>query len=101
MEIAHQLKFTHQSIINMTNKMIANGYLKNSKDQVDKRKTVFQLTAKAEEQLPLLATIWEHGKVAIFELLNEDISITKHLEVLESNLEQSSFGDRIIQKLNP
>lgn len=99
MEIADRLRFTHQSVINMTNKMIANGYLKSSKDKKDKRKTVFQLTSKAQEKLPLLKKIWEYGKVAIFEMLNKDISIIKHLEVLESNLEQLSFGERMLEKL--
>lgn len=99
MEIANRLKFTHQSIITMTNKMCANGYLIHSKDKIDKRKTVFQLTAKAEEKLPTLLQIWEHGKVAIFEMLDKDISIIKHLEVLESNLEKQSFGERMLEKL--
>ncbi len=99
MEIANRLKFTHQSIMTMTNKMCANGYLKNAKDKIDKRKTVFQLTPKAAEKLPMLLQIWEHGKVAIFEMLNEDVSIIEHIEVLESNLEQQSFGARMLEKL--
>ena len=41
MEIAERLKFTHQSVMTMTNKMIAKGYLKSEKDTVDKRKNHF------------------------------------------------------------
>lgn len=99
MEIAHQLRFTHQSVINITNKMVAKGYLKNAKDRGDKRKTVFQLTKKAEQKLPLFTKIWDCGTAAIYESLNGDVSIIQHLNVLEANLEKRSFGDRILEKL--
>jgi len=100
MEIANKLKFTHQSINTMTNKMITKDYLIKAKDSVDKRKTVFNLTKKAHENLPLFTKIWEIGKEVTFELLNEDVLIIEHLEVLESNLEDNSFGNRIIEKIN-
>ena len=100
MEIAKKLRFTHQSIISMTDKMVSNGYLEKSKDVIDKRKTVFKVTQKAIEGFPKIQKIWDVGTEVIFELLNQDTSITHHLEVLESNLETASFGERIINKLN-
>jgi len=100
MEIANKLKFTHQSVINMTNKMIKNGYLINKKDTVDKRKTVFVLTKKAETNLPLFTQIWEIGKEVTLELLNKNTEIMNHLQALEKNLEQLSFGQRITHRLN-
>ncbi|MEO0504713.1 MAG: helix-turn-helix domain-containing protein [Bacteroidota bacterium] len=101
MDISQRLKFTHQSIHVMTDKMVAKGYLIKTKDEHDKRKTVFNLTQKAKQNLPYFTEIWEAGKVATYELLREDTSIMQHLETLESNLEQKSFGARIIEKLNP
>jgi len=101
MDISQRLKFTHQSIHVMTDKMVAKGYLIKTKDEHDKRKTVFNLTQKAKQNLPYFTEIWEAGKVATYELLSEDTSIMQHLETLESNLEQKSFGARIIEKLNP
>ncbi|TDQ23890.1 MarR family transcriptional regulator [Tenacibaculum caenipelagi] len=100
MEIAESLGFTHQSVITMTNKMIKKEYLQASKDEKDKRKTVFNLNQKAIEILPKIEQIWGYGKEVIYELLNEDISIIEHLEVLESNLEKASFGERILEKNN-
>ncbi|WP_445955600.1 MarR family winged helix-turn-helix transcriptional regulator [Yeosuana sp.] len=100
MEIATRLQFTHQSIDTMTNKMVASGYLIKVKDTVDKRKTIFNLTEKARNNLPLFTKIWEIGKEVIFELLNQDTIIMEHLDGLESNLKESSFGDRIKEKLN-
>ncbi|MEO1486124.1 MAG: helix-turn-helix domain-containing protein [Bacteroidota bacterium] len=101
MEIAQRLKFRHQSVHVMTDKMIAKGYLTKNKDEQDKRKTVFNLTEKAKKNLPYFTEIWEAGKAATYELLSEDTAIMQHLETLESNLEEKSFGERIIEKLNP
>ncbi|CAM1361309.1 conserved hypothetical protein [Tenacibaculum sediminilitoris] len=100
MEIAEKLGFTHQSVITITNKMVKKEYLQVSKDEKDKRKTVFNLNQKAVEILPKIEQIWGYGKEVIYELLNEDISIIEHLEVLESNLEKASFGERILEKNN-
>lgn len=100
MEIAHQLRFTHQSVMNITNKMITNGYLKSDKDQIDKRKTVFTLTKKAEERMPLFTRIWEIGKDVTLDLLDKNTLIMEYLDKLEYNLEQASFGERIANELN-
>ena len=100
LEIADQLGFTHQSVITMTNKMIQKNYLESCKDSTDKRKTVFTLTVKAEKRLPEISAVWKVGQEAILELLNKDISIIDHLDVLESNLTEASFGERIIKKIN-
>lgn len=99
MEIASRLKFTHQSVINMTNKMIKKGYLQSEKDAIDKRKTIFKLTKKAEDKLPLFTQIWEIGKKVTYDLLNQNTEIMHHLELLESNLEETSFGQRIADEL--
>lgn len=99
MEIASRLKFTHQSVITMTHKMTQNGYLLRTKDAADKRKTIFRLTKKAQDKLPLFTEIWEIGKKVTFELLDQNTEIMKHLEALESNLEHKSFGQRITEEL--
>jgi len=100
MEIAKNLNFTHQSVIAITTKMVNRDYLHISKGIEDKRKTIFNLTSKSIEILPKISEIWETGKDVIYQLLNGDTSITKYLEILESNLDEKSFGERIINKLN-
>ncbi|WP_299533540.1 MarR family transcriptional regulator [Ulvibacterium sp.] len=99
MEIAERLKFTHQSVMTITNKMIDKGYLKSEKDKIDKRKTIFKLTEKAENNLPLFTKIWEIGKKVMLELLDQNIEIMEHLERLEANLHKASFGERIAEEL--
>ena len=100
MEIADKLRFTHQSIMTMTNKMINKGYLQSEKDMVDKRKTVFKLTKKAQDNLPLFTKIWEVGKKVTLDLLDSNTEIMMHLERLEANLQKASFGERIAEELN-
>ncbi len=99
MEIAKNLSFTHQSVIAMTSKMMHKGYLQISKDIEDKRKTIFNITPKTIEILPQIVDVWKTGKEVIYDLLNGDTTITKHLEILESNLDEKSFGERILHKL--
>ncbi|WP_082868171.1 MarR family winged helix-turn-helix transcriptional regulator [Tenacibaculum ovolyticum] len=99
MEIAKSMGFTHQSVNTITSKMMKKGYLKISKDTKDKRKTVFNITSKSIDALPEIEKIWGIGKKVIYELLDEDITILKHLNTLESNLNKTSFGQRIINKL--
>ncbi|PKV51149.1 DNA-binding MarR family transcriptional regulator [Aquimarina sp. MAR_2010_214] len=99
MEIASSLGFAHQTVMVMTSKMVKKGYLKVSKGEKDKRKTVFHLTTKANEILPKIEQVWEAGKKVVYELLEEDITIMKHIEKLEQNLKELSFGERIIDKL--
>ena len=99
MEIAKSMGFTHQSVNTITSKMMKKGYLKISKGTKDKRKTVFNITSKSIDALPEIEKIWKIGKKVIYELLDEDITILKHLDTLESNLDKTSFGQRIINKL--
>jgi len=99
MEIASRLKFTHQSVVTMTNKMVQKGYLHSQKDSSDKRKTIFTLTQKAQDKMPLFTQIWEIGKKVTLDLLEGNTAIMNHLESLERNLEQASFGERIADEL--
>ncbi|MEM9917339.1 MAG: MarR family transcriptional regulator [Bacteroidota bacterium] len=99
MDIANRLRFTHQSVITMTNKMVARGYLQSEKSATDKRKTIFKLSKKAEDSMPLFTKIWEIGKEVMLELLEQDTAIMEHLERLETNLSASSFGERIALRL--
>lgn len=99
MEIANSLRFAHQTVMTMTGKMAKKEYLKISKDRKDKRKTIFHLTNKAINVLPKIKEIWDAGKKVIYELLNEDVEIMRHIRILEKNLDESSFGERIVAKL--
>lgn len=99
MEIASSLGFTHQSVDIITKKMMKVGYLRSMKDERDKRKSVFYLTDKGIGILPLIGEVWKEGAEAITEILNDDLSILNHIEIIEQNLLEQSFGNRIKKKL--
>ena len=64
-----------------------------------REKTIFNLTKKAEDNLPLFTKIWDIGKKVTLELLDQNTEIMEHLERLESNLQEASFGERIVEEL--
>ena len=99
-EIAQRMGFAHQSIDNITKKMISSGYLIRYKDVKDKRRTIFELTNKAEDILPQLENIWNIGEDIFQDIVPNSEVILNQLELIEEELKKSSFGDRIVAKLN-
>ncbi|MCB0634041.1 MAG: MarR family transcriptional regulator [Saprospiraceae bacterium] len=95
-ELAAQLKFTHQSVMALTRKMINTGYLKAGKDSSDGRKLVFQLSRKGREILPKVAAVWDAGRRALEDMLHGDTGIMTYLDRLEAEMEEEGFGERII-----
>lgn len=93
-EIAEQLGYTHPSMVVLLKKMKAKGYLISEADAMDKRKQNLKLTPKFFELLPQLEQIWDSCERAIYKMLKEDLSIIKHLDVIESSLKEIPFNER-------
>ncbi len=93
-EIAEQLGYTHPSMVMMLKKMTAKGYITSEKHMVDKRKQNIRLTNKSIDLLPELKRIWFSCENAIYKMLNEDVSILKYLDIIESALKETSFNQR-------
>ncbi|MEO0573361.1 MAG: helix-turn-helix domain-containing protein [Bacteroidota bacterium] len=99
MDIAKRMGFTHQSVHMMTAKMVKRGYLKPEKDGQDLRRTIFSLTLKARKVLPETEKIWDYGEEALLEIVENDLAVLLKLEIIEKNLHERSFGERIIDKM--
>lgn len=99
MDLAQALGFTHQSVMTMTGKMIKRGYLTSSKDLTDGRRTIFQLTLKAEQIFPDLQSIWNKGEKILTDLVGPHQQMLSALNSFEDKLDDVSFGDRILQQL--
>ncbi len=93
-EIAEQLGYTHPSMVTMLKKMTAKGYIISEKHAVDKRKQNIRLSKKSKDLLPELEVIWNSCENAIYKMLNEDLTILKHLDTIESALKETSFNER-------
>lgn len=93
-EIAEQLGYTHPSMVAMLKKMTAKGYIISEKDTADKRKQNIKLTHKSLDLLPELEQIWNSCENAIYEMLNKDLSVIKHLDEIEAALKAIPFNER-------
>jgi len=93
-EIAEQLGYSHPSTVVLLKKMASKGYIVSEKDTDDKRKQYIKLTQKSYDLLPELERIWNSCENAIFKMLNEDLSIIKHLDAIETSLKAIPFNER-------
>lgn len=94
-EIAEQLGYSHPSLVITVKKMNANGFLIVKKDKKDKRKQLVSLSQKANDQLPEFEKLWNSCEATILNVLEEDLSILKHLDRIDDAMEQSSFYYRL------
>jgi len=97
-EIAQQLGYTHPSMVVMLKKMTAKGYIISERDLIDKRKQNIKLTQRSHELLPELEQIWSSCETAIYEMLDEDLSIINHLDKIEASLKTIPFNERFNNK---
>lgn len=93
-EIAEELGYSHPSTVVLLKKMTAKGYIISEKDTVDKRKQNIKLTQKSYDMLPEMEQIWSSCEDAIYKMLNEDLSIIKHLDEIEASLKAIPFNER-------
>lgn len=93
-EIAEHLGYSHPSTVVLLKKMTAKGYIISEKDTVDKRKQNIKLTQKSYDMLPEMEQIWSSCEDAIYKMLNEDLSIIKHLDEIEVSLKAIPFNER-------
>lgn len=93
-EIAEHLGYSHPSTVVLLKKMTAKGYIISEKDTVDKRKQNIKLTQKSYDMLPEMEQIWNSCEDAIYKMLNQDLSIIKHLDEIEASLKAIPFNER-------
>jgi len=93
-DIAQQLGYSHPSTVVMLKKMTAKGYIASEKDSIDKRKLNIKLTQKSIDLLPDLEQIWDSCEDAIYKMLNQDLSILKHLDDIEEALKTIPINER-------
>ncbi|MCP4460959.1 MAG: MarR family transcriptional regulator [Cytophagales bacterium] len=98
-EIAKKLHFSHPSVITLVSKMKERGYLQTFTDPIDSRKQLFELTEKAQTNLPEFETVWKAGTKGVADLFPADNNFLDQLETLEIQLSQSDFMERTLNEL--
>ncbi len=97
-EIAAELGFAHPSVISIVNKMMAAGYLEESRSSEDNRKRLLSLSPKAIRSLPEYESIWRAG-TATYKRMLSDVDMVKFIDTLEASYREKSFADRALEEI--
>jgi ribosomal protein S18 acetylase RimI-like enzyme len=97
-KIAESIGLSHPSVISIVNKMIAAGYLRESKSADDSRKRILSLTPKAQKKIPQFELMWDAGTAGVKKMMY-DIDILGALDVLERRIAEKSFRERTLEQL--
>jgi DNA-binding MarR family transcriptional regulator len=99
MEIAEKVGLAHPSVITLTNKMMAAGYISSNQCTDDSRRRLLRLTDKALDKLPQLEEIWNAGERTVIKVL-KGTEMMKSLETIEKRFGEKGFKDRTLEELN-
>ena len=100
-EMAARLGLSHPALVKLTKKMKAKGYLTSVRDQNDRRQTQLRLSPKAVKELPTLHGYWDAGENALRDLMEGSPELLRLLEVVEQNLCERNFTERMTDNLPP
>ncbi|WPR75029.1 helix-turn-helix domain-containing protein [Algoriphagus sp. NG3] len=100
-EISARLQFSHPAVVKIVNKMKENGYVEADGDKDDKRKQILKLTTYAKQRIARLEPYWEAGTEVTAELLANSPNFMNELQEIENLLNQRSYKERALEKLNP
>ena len=93
-EIARRLGMTHPSVSTLVGQIAGRGYLNVTDDPTDGRRRCVSLTSKAQQMMPKLKRIWEHGGLAIESAIQgTDIDILKAVTALEDGFAAHPWGE--------
>lgn len=94
-EISEVLHLSHPAIVKLINKMKKKGYIQALQDKNDSRKYQLTLSEKAKTELSELEKLWQAGSQALEEMLNHNTNLLEELEVVELNMSESDFKERM------
>lgn len=98
-EIAEAFQISQTAVIKIIKKMKSKNYLINSKDPLDNRKQILQLSKKAKRELPMLEKVWEAGEKTIKDILHDNKEIFEQLNMIEEAINKASYKERTIKHL--
>jgi DNA-binding MarR family transcriptional regulator/N-acetylglutamate synthase-like GNAT family acetyltransferase len=99
--IAHHLKQTHPAVVQVVNILEKKGLVIATKDKVDGRKRLVQLSNKGKRMADELEPVWLKVKQAAIELLMEsEPGLLNNISSLEKALQRQSMYERIYEKIH-
>ena len=99
MELASALNLSKPALTKMTRKMKQKRYVDIDTDAKDSRKKTVRLSEKARSMLPGFEQIWNAGRKAVREMLEENEHFMSALDEFEKQHAEKSFSARALQHL--
>jgi len=99
-EIQEQLQYTQPAITQAIKKLLTKELIKFRVDKDDKRKKLFQLSAKGKKTHTQLVPVWEAiDKQVKWLTEGSSTSLTRHLTYMENQFKEKSLSNRILENL--
>lgn len=99
-EIQEQLQYTQPAITQAIKKLLTKGLIQFQVDKADKRKKLFQLSAKGKKIHTRLVPVWEAiDKQVKWLTEGSSTSLTRHLTYMENQFKEKSLSKRILENL--
>ena len=98
-EMAGRLGLSHPALVKLTKKMKRKGYLTSLRDKADKRQYYLRLSDRAHEELPELHRYWRASEEALADLMNNSRQLLDQLAIVEKNLAERDFSQRVTDNL--
>ncbi len=99
-EIQEQLQFTQPAITHALKKIASKGFITFKIDKIDKRKKLFQLSAKGKKIHLQLLPVWDAiDKQVKWLTEGSSLSLTRHLTYMENQFREKSLSKRILEHL--
>ena len=99
-EMAGRLGLSHPALVKLTKKMKRKGYLTSVRDKADKRQNYLRLSDRAREELPVLHRYWSASEEALADLMNNSRELLDQLAIVEKNLAERDFSQRVTDNLD-
>jgi len=98
-EIASEIGYTHPSTISLLKELEKLRLIRSSKDKVDERKRLLQLTDKGKALVQQMQPVWKVMTAIITEFTDTRNNLMKAILEVEDQLDRQSFLQRAREKM--
>jgi len=93
-ELAHEIGYTHPSIIALVKEMEKKRLIRSSVNKIDGRKRMLELTRTAKHMIGKLQPLWDNMRKVARQIYNNGSSLLKAVEDTEMALAREGYYER-------
>ncbi|HEY9533294.1 MAG TPA: MarR family transcriptional regulator [Mucilaginibacter sp.] len=95
-ELANEIGYSHPSTISLLKELEKLRFIKSTKDKIDERKRLIQLTEKGKSMIEQMKPVWDIMIAVTTPLIESENNLMKAIEEVEHRLELQSFYQRAL-----